>query len=283
MPPTEGLVVIATGATLWGFAVVTPRPAWAPDWTGWLLTIIGIALIVRGVVGIAGAMGAFAGRLRSPRGWPGNRAPRTEEETVEALAKRPPGWEYLYFAGNLITARAALEGTYLDHELRYVTPSGDRIQDDDAVDYLQQALDDVRTHLASLAALMESDVQERAFGPAGQPGDPDRIRHLAERWTSVYGDLIGWAARIRAARTSATYRGMFEAVAHLIDQPIQQYRDFVDAFVREVDRIPRALRLHESLEINPELTLSIDQAASEAVDRELARAQAISEGGFDQI
>ena len=248
-----------------------------------MLTIIGALLVIRGVVGIAGAFGDLARRLRNPTGWPGDRAPRTVEETAEVLARRPPGWEYLYFAGILTTARDALEGAFLDHELRYVTPTGDRIEDDDAIEYLQQALDDVQAHIASLTALMESDVQERAFGPLGQPGDPERIRHLAERWTSVYADLIAWATRLRSARKPSAYRDMFEAVADTIDRPIQQYRDFVDTFVAEVDRVPLALRRHEPLEINIELTLSMDAAASEKVEAEIARAQAILDGGFDQI
>lgn len=283
MSPTEAAVVIAAGVGLWGFALVTPRPAWAPEPTGWVLTIIGVSLVLRGIAGIAAAISDLGRRLRNPTGWPGDRAPRTVEETAEVLAKRPDGWEYLYFAGILTTARAALEGNFLDHELRYVTPTGDRIADDDVVDYLQQALDDVQAHIASLTALMESDAQERAFGPLGQPGDPERIRHLAERWTSVYADSIGWATRLRSARKSAAYRDMFEAVAHLIDQPIQQYRDFIDTFVGEVDRIPSALRRHELLEINVELTLSIDEAASETVEAQIAREQAIIDGRFDQI
>jgi hypothetical protein len=118
---------------------------------------------------------------------------------------------------------------------------------------------------------MEPDVQERGFGPSGQPGDPDRIRHLAERWTSVYGDLMKWAARLRAASKSSTYRDLFEVLARLIDGPVQEYRDFVDLLTREVDRVPRALAAHKRLEISLVLTLTMDEKAQQALSEELAR------------
>lgn len=283
MPPTDALVVMATGAALWGFAVVTPAPPGIPWWVGWLLTIIGIVLVGRGALGFAGAAGDLLRGLNHSRGWPGNRAPRTADETAEVVAKRPPGWEYLYFAGCLVTARAALEGTFLDHELRYAVPTGERVEDDGVVGYLQGATDEVLGHIASLMSLMASDVQERAFGPPGQEGDPDRIRHLAERWTSIYGDVMRWAARLRAANKSVTYRAIFENLARLIDQPVRQYRDFVDAFVIAADRIPHALQTNERLEINLELTLSVDDQALGAFEEELERVKAAIESGIDVV
>ena len=282
MPPTAGLLVIASGAALWGFAMVTPAPQGTPWWVGWVMSGVGVVLVARGLLGIAGALGDLFRRLRKPPGWPGNRAPRTAEETAQVLARRPPGWEYLYFAGSLVTERATLEHSFLDHELRYAIPSGERVDDDDAVDYLKQAIDDVLGRIASLVTLMEADVQERAFGPLGQPGDPDRIRHLARRWTSVYEDLMNWAARLRAATKSSTFRDLFEALARLIERPIQQYRDFVDAFVQETDGIPRALKTGERLEINLVLTLSIDDDALAAISAEIARLEGMLHGVDDE-
>ncbi len=145
--------------------------------------------------------------------------------------------------------------------------------------YLQGATDEILGHIASLMSVMASDAQERAFGPPGQVGDPDRIRHLAERWTSVYGDVMRWATRLRAVSKSAAYRGLFEMLARLIDQPVRQYRDFVDAFVKAADRIPHALATHQRLEINLELTLSIDDQALEAFEVELERVKAGVEMG----
>jgi hypothetical protein len=38
--------------------------------------------------------------------------------------------------------------------------------------------------------VLASDVQDAAFGLPGEPGDPDRIIHLAERFVSVQEELL---------------------------------------------------------------------------------------------
>lgn len=209
--------------------------------------------------------------------WPGDRAPRGAEEIAAVLAQRPPGWEYLYFAGNLLADRDTLEATFRDHEMRYAAPSGERVEDAQVAPYLRRALDQAQGLVASLSQLFEPDVLERAFGSPGQAGDPDRLRQLAERWTSVYADLLSWASRLRAANKSSTYVTLFEAVARLIDQPIQEYRDFVDELLREVDRLPQAIRSGQPTEINLTLTLSMDAAAQAAFQKELATLERLLE------
>ncbi len=269
--PAEALGLTAGGLGLWVVAIVTPAPLGSPPWAGWALAALAVVTALRGLIGIVGAYGAFLrGLLRRP-GWPGNRAPRTVAETEEVRARRPPGWEYLYFAGCLFTERSALERAFLDHELRFAEPTGEKVDEEDAVDFLRASLNQVIGSIASLMALMASDAQERAFGPPGQEGDPERIRHLAERWSSVYRDLMRWAGRLRAVSKPDKYRDLFERTARLIDGPVAQYRDFVEAFVREADRIPGALRSHRPLVIDLELALSVDELAQEELQKEIDR------------
>ena len=66
------------------------------------------------------------------------------------LAERPKGWEYLHFAGVLLAEKSALEGKFLDHELGYAAPTGERVDDQDAVTYLRRALDDIQSLVGSL-------------------------------------------------------------------------------------------------------------------------------------
>ena len=47
------------------------------------------------------------------------RVPRTEVETRQVLRSRAVGWEYLYFAGQLLRERNKVEVKYRDHEIRY--------------------------------------------------------------------------------------------------------------------------------------------------------------------
>lgn len=50
--PVAALVTIATGLGLWGFAATSPRPSWAPDWSGWVLSGFGWLLMILGAWGL---------------------------------------------------------------------------------------------------------------------------------------------------------------------------------------------------------------------------------------
>jgi hypothetical protein len=270
LPVREVLVLLAAGAALF-VGVAAPPADSLPRWASLAAVAIGALCVLRGVLGFAGSIGAQVQRLRKPEGWPGDRAPRTAEEAAEVLAKKPGGWEYLYFIGCLISDRATLEGTFLDHELRYAAPAGETVADDQVVPFLHGAMNDALRHMENLKGMMEPEVQDRALGPRGVAGDPDRIRHLAERWTSVYGELMSWAARLRSARVSSEYRGLFDSLANVIDRPVHQYREFIDDFARDCDAIPKAVAKHQPLTIERTLTMSMDEQALETFGQELAK------------
>ena len=226
-----------------------------------------------GIDGLVRAVLAkLAGRSSWPDGWPGDRAPRGQRETEQVLSERPPGWEYLYLAGVLNIEKEKLEGMYLDHELRYAAPSAERLEDQaTAISFLSGAMNKVQAFVASLVRMMEPDVQERAFGPSGVPGDPERIKRLATRWNSVYQGLLGWAARLRGTRHDDQVDRLFEIAARFVDKPIEQYRSFVDEFTEQMDRIPSRLASKEPVSLELTLTISVDEQLVEDFNAELQR------------
>ena len=73
--PAGWVIVIVTGVGLWGFAATATRPNWAPEWSGWSLTLLGIALVGFGLLGFLirlrhrpGAAGAAEGARPSSGG-----------------------------------------------------------------------------------------------------------------------------------------------------------------------------------------------------------------------
>jgi len=161
---------------------------------------------------------------------------------------------------------------YLDHELRYAAPSAERLEDQaTAISFLSGAMNEVQALVASLVRMMEPDVQERAFGPSGVPGDPERIKRLATRWNSVYQGLLGWAARLRGTRHDDQVDRLFEIAARFVDKPIEQYRSFVDEFTEQMDRIPSRLASKEPVSLELTLTISVDEQLVEDFNAELQR------------
>lgn len=200
------------------------------------------------------------------------RVPRTEAEQQLLLLERPGGWEYLYFASELLRQRDALEPKYRDHEMQFAASIGVSIRREDFVDYLGTATGEAGRLAGSLGAVMDPRAQERAFGAPGEPGDADRILHLASRWTAIYEGFLDWTARLRGTLTPSGYEEVVEALSHYSDASIENYRKFVDDFVEQVDRVPAAMASGEKLEVGMTLLLEIPDDVSERFHDAVARA-----------
>jgi hypothetical protein len=145
------------------------------------------------------------------------------------------------------------------------------VEADRAIAYLLQALDDVVSIVHRLGTLLAPAHQEQAFGAPGVAGIPDRIRHLATRWTAVYADLLAWSARLRGASKPAKYGQAFELLARLADSLLQEYRDFTDRFLQEIDRLPHRIAAKEKVSLEFNLVLSVDTQLLEQCTREIKR------------
>lgn len=272
LPPVVALSAFATGVGLWLLAVVTPRPVWAPDWSGWALTVVGWVLMVRGLVGLSGIVDVVRHILR-PTGWPGKRTPRSEEEIADLLAqRRRDGWEYYLTAAYLRLGRERVEPQYLDHQLQYRPPVAERVADEEFKDFIQDALDDVVRIIENANSTFGSPLQEKAFGPPGTPGDPASIKHYADRLTGFYEGLIAWAARLRGVRINPDLRTVLDLTTRLVDASVESYRTFVDDFVAMADGpMTETIRTRGRLEMAITLEITVDEQISDAISKEIDR------------
>jgi hypothetical protein len=271
--PVEALIAVATGVALWVLAIVTPRPDWAPDWTGVAISALGIVILVRGVIGLFGLVDVVRGLIR-PKGWPGNRAPRSEAEIADLLGakRRRDGWEYYLTAAYLILGRERVEPQYLDHQLRYRPAVTERVDDDDIQQFLHAALSDVERIVDNANTIFGSDLQERAFGPPRTPGDATAIRHLTDRMTGFYEELIGWASRLRGVQIHDDLRRLLDLTTRLVDDSVEGYRTFVDDFVAAVDGpMTEAVRTHGEWEGNLTLVINISDVTLAELNAEIDR------------
>ena len=121
-------------------------------------------------------------------------APRSEPERQLLLIDKPDGWEYLYFASELLRLRESVEEKYRDYMVRAGAKTGPRVRDEDIPHFLQTATGNASRLAGSLDHVMGAEAQERAFGAPGHPGDPAWIEHLAKSWNGVYEGFLDWAA-----------------------------------------------------------------------------------------
>ncbi len=205
------------------------------------------------------------------------RVPRTEAERQLVLLDKPPGWEYLYFAGELLHARDAIEHKYRDHDVRYAASNGKFVGPAEIDAFISQARSEAERLGSTLALVMNPRVQERAFGAPGEPGDAERILHLAERCNSIYEGFIDWAAQLRGAAVRRNYRNMVELLARIADTPITNYRKFVDDVVEKADELPAALAAAQPLQ-QPALSIVLD-LPEDVLEAFLSEAQRLAAEG----
>lgn len=252
------------------------------DWSSWyaaVLYILGGLVLIGTFVGQvygfwAWLAGVFLDKIRAAR--PINRVPRTRREEAVLVARRPDAWEYLLFAAVLLRERDSLDPQLRDHELGYTKPHGPRLSEDEAYALLSGVLGEASGITSNVERLLSVQSQDRAFAPPGQPGDPERIEHLAVRLIDVYRELLEWSGRVRGAVVPEEYQRAFELAAQFVSGPIRQIREWVDSVVREMDQVPVALRRHEQVTLELALVLDVDEGVEDRFSEELDRLHGFS-------
>lgn len=200
------------------------------------------------------------------------RVPRTEAERQQVILMRPPAWEFLYFAGQLLYERNSIEAKYKDHEIHYAPASREIIGKADITAFISQKLGEAESLAGKMTNLTnDAETTERAFGGSGEPGDPARIAHLAKRLNSCYEEFMDWAAQVRGVSAPSEFRTLLELLARWADSPVGQYRSFVDEVVVKVDMVPSAIAAGEPVRLELTLTLSISDEVKRAYDTEFRR------------
>lgn len=225
-------------------------------------------------VGLAGIVQAILAKLESTRPAQTSaitRVPRTEVERQQLLLDRPPGWEYLYFAAQLLHERTARENKYRDYLMDYASPTGEVISFNDAPDYMIRAGEYAIQLGENLNRVMSPAAQERAFGRKGEDGDPEAIAHLAMRMSSIYDDLMDWTAKLRGTIMPSEFRRAIALLASFNQSPISAYRKFVDDFVEQNDRLPAQIAAGEPVQLHMVLTFTIPPETTAAYKAELDR------------
>lgn len=201
----------------------------------------------------------------------GLKVPRNAADAMRLLIDRPPGWEYLYFGAIVHREMTRLESRWRDHQMRYVHRS-DRVpvpQGQELV-FLGNVMREAST-IINIEGVLSPEMQARAFGLPGESGDPEMIEHLATRLVAVYRDQMSWAAMVRGAMVDEEFERLFALTAQLVDLPILQFRQFVDASLSRLDRISMLQTAEIPSYLPLELTITADDALLAAQRREMRR------------
>jgi TIR domain len=206
---------------------------------------------------------------------PIDHVPRTAAEQERLLETKPDLWEFFLFGSSLLLGREALEEKWHAHELRLGRGPRQHFEAFDAMQYLNHAMRDFRASMKETDRAFVPDVQRRAFGAPGEPGDAARIQQLAGLVIRQYEGFMDTAAAIRKQGVPDAFEEAFELGAQMVDQPLGEIRAFIDEAVASIDQLPSRLEDQdpnaEPFRLVLELKLTSNQAVqdrfSEAMDR----------------
>ena len=202
------------------------------------------------------------------------KVPRSKEAIQALMTGREGLWEYRLYAGLLRVNLDELEPKYRDHVMGYARSNGTMVTKESLPDRVRTESSSLLNTIDNFNKVLGSEVQEAAFGRPGEPGEVDQIVHLAQRFVSVYEDLMDWSTNVRGLVAMGGHtRAALQLLAKATDQPLKVMRSFVNEFVAEMDTIEERLAAGETgIKIEMILKLELDESVSSELMHEVESA-----------
>lgn len=170
------------------------------------------------------------------------RIAHTESEINRIVSERPAGWEYLLFGSILYVQKEEISMKWQDFEMEYAPKSGVYFDAKDGLRYLFNKFSDLSSITEGAMKVFTQEMQTKAFGEPGEPGDVARITHMATRTVAAYEGLVDWAASVRGVTVPAVLEGAYSAAAVVARTPAVQFKDFIENNIKEINRVPLYLQ-----------------------------------------
>jgi len=164
------------------------------------------------------------------------KVPVNETEMFDLLASRAPCWEYLLFGYHLRAGLQRTEAKWRDYTLGYTMTVGPRLRSDDVSAEVSDRLSRISPLVMNIDRIISPRAQEQGFGLPGEEGDPDMIKHMADRLIQSYELLLDWADDFRSLRLPGESE-LGDLGAQLVAQPLGAVRAFVFDYVAQVEQM----------------------------------------------
>lgn len=185
--------------------------------------------------------------------------------TLKIYLEKPSGWEYKAFAQALEDSMARYRTKRLDYELGInfglVIEFADKYE---LKDWISAKVKQI-SHLLELLCKTVNDGLELAVGPVGLSGDISRIRHLAERVSDAYSELLDWSLEFDRIRKVDVWLPVIFHARALLNLPIFQLEEFSSTLSQKIEEALLATNVEHSL------TLQLNLGDSKAMIEEMRK------------
>jgi hypothetical protein len=199
--------------------------------------------------------------------------PLRSAAVAKLIADRPPGWEYMLHGHVLSEGMEALQGKWLSYNFGH-TMRASRYQDEKAaLDYLGQSSREAGRIISSLTNWFNPELEERAFGRMGEPGNAAAIEYFVRSLCALLDEFLDLAIELRSVGLPPRLTRVRELTLKMFDEPIQDTYHFFEKLIAQFEAVPKLLatRTDAPIVIELEFVLKVDPAVSAEIDREFGR------------
>jgi hypothetical protein len=167
---------------------------------------------------------------------------RLGPESLRIYLERPLGWEYLVFAKILQERMSAHRQKRLDIELGLPTAELRQFSDiPEALNWAANKFPQLSHIISGISKAMGSAIA-KAVGEPGQPGDIERIEHLATRIAEVYERILDWTLEFHSLDVDPVLERFMSLASQLSSNALREIEEFSDSLF---GRIKHALDHHK--------------------------------------
>ena len=182
-------------------------------------------------------------------------------QALRILLEKPKGWEYLLFAQILNDEISALYQKRLDVELGISFGQTFQLKERlDVTSWVSETL----FAMVNTTSQIERAINDgliRAVGEPGEPGDAQRIYHLAKRVADAYEQLLDWKLKFYRVSTPDPFKRIIELTSNIPNNALNEIESFSKSLYGTLqDHINNSASYPAGTVINVTLKLTIPPA-----------------------
>ena len=187
---------------------------------------------------------------------------------LRILLEKPKTWEYQLYSAVLKSELDALAG--LRRDLKYGLRIGpvNELAATEVFPWIRIQFERLIRLVNSLSALGNEALQE-AFGPPGQPGNPELIVYVARRMADVAQQVIAWTTDFLSVRVDPEFERLIELTSKFSTDVLDKLESFPPWIDEEMQKVEHSAAKGEKYKT--ELILRLSTPVPEGYDEEMER------------
>lgn len=191
-------------------------------------------------------------------------------KALRIALEKPTGWEYLLFAQVLSDKISSYSRKRLDAE--FGISFGEPVMLED--------VQDVSSWMSSRFGWMLSTINQidraindgfvKAIGEPGQPGNIERIIHLATRIAEGYGELLDWKLQFLRVSCDDEFSLLIQLASNFSSNAITEIEEFSEKLYRDIESHLTQINSNDESTVVT-ITLTLTMPDTTAFNEEIAR------------